>query len=106
VGVPVIGSNTGGIAEIVRDGVDGFLFPPGDHDALAARMITLLEDESLRAQMAASARRRFLEHFESTRAVKEQVRWIIEHVSNAVNCVSQPGAASGAGHAAASNPPR
>ena len=106
VGVPVIGSNTGGIAEIVRDGVDGFLFPPGDHDALAARMITLLEDESLRAQMAASARRRFLEHFESTRAVKEQVRWIIEHVSNAVNCVSQPGAASGDGHAAASNPPR
>ncbi len=35
VGIPVIGSNTGGIAEIVRDGVDGFLFPPGDHQALA-----------------------------------------------------------------------
>jgi glycosyltransferase involved in cell wall biosynthesis len=105
-GVPVIGSNTGGIAEIVRDGVDGFLFPPGDHDALAARMMTLLENETLRAQMGASARRRFLEHFESTRAVKEQARWIIEQVSNAVNCVSQPRTVSGANHIAVPNPPR
>jgi glycosyltransferase involved in cell wall biosynthesis len=104
--VPVIGSNTGGIAEIVRDGIDGFLFPPGDHDALAARMMTLLENETLRAQMGASARRRFLEHFESTRAVKEQARWIIEQVSNAVNCVSQPRTVSGANHIAVPNPPR
>jgi glycosyltransferase involved in cell wall biosynthesis len=106
VGVPVIGSNTGGIAEIVRDGVDGFLFPPGDHDALATRMMGLLKNGSLRAQMAASARRRFLEHFESTRAVKEQARWIIEQVSNAVNCVSQPRVVSGASHIAVPNPPR
>ena len=55
VGVPVIGSNTGGIAEIVRDRVDGFLFPPGDHDTLAARMIELLENEAIRTQMAANA---------------------------------------------------
>ena len=92
VGVPVIGSNTGGIAEIVRDGVDGFLFPPGDHDALATRMIALLENEPLRAQMAASARRRFVEQFESARAVKIQARWIIEQVRNAVDGTSHPGA--------------
>jgi glycosyltransferase involved in cell wall biosynthesis len=92
VGVPVIGSNTGGIAEIVRDGVDGFLFPPGDHDALATRMIALLENEPLRAQMAASARLRFLEHFESAHAVKIQARWIIEQVRNAVDGSSHSGA--------------
>jgi glycosyltransferase involved in cell wall biosynthesis len=84
-GVPVIGSNTGGIAEIVRDGIDGFLFPPGDHDALAARMIMLLENQPLRAKMAISARRRFLEHFESVRAVKEQALWIIEQIRKAEN---------------------
>jgi glycosyltransferase involved in cell wall biosynthesis len=92
VGVPVIGSNTGGIAEIVRDGVDGFLFPPGDHDALAARMMALLENEPLRAQMGINARRRFLEQFESTRAVKTQARWIIEQIGNAVGGAWQPGA--------------
>jgi glycosyltransferase involved in cell wall biosynthesis len=39
VGTVVIGSDIGGISEIVRDGVDGALFPPGDADALA-RLIT------------------------------------------------------------------
>ena len=85
VGVPVIGSRTGGIAEIVRDGVDGLLFPPGDHDALATRMIQLIENVSLRRQMAASARLRFLEHFESSRAVQTQARWIIEQITHAAN---------------------
>jgi glycosyltransferase involved in cell wall biosynthesis len=61
--------------------MDGFLFPPGDDGALAARMMELLENETLRAQMAASARRRFLEHFESTRAVRAQACWIIEQVN-------------------------
>ena len=34
-GVPVIGSRLGGIAEMVRDGVDGFLFQPGNPSDLA-----------------------------------------------------------------------
>jgi glycosyltransferase involved in cell wall biosynthesis len=89
VGVPVIGSNTGGIAEIVRDGVDGFLFPPGDHNALATRMIALLENEPLRAQMAVSARLRFLGHFESSHAVKMQARWIIGQITDALNRYSE-----------------
>lgn len=33
-GIPVITSNAGGMAELVRDGVDGFLFPLGDQVAL------------------------------------------------------------------------
>ena len=81
VGVPVIGSDTGGIAEIIRDGEDGFLFPSGDHATLARRMLQLIEDQPLRERMAASARRRFLELFESSRAVKIQARWIIEQIT-------------------------
>lgn len=89
VGVPVIGSNTGGIAEIVRDGVDGFLFPPGDAGALAATMIALLENKLQRAQLAASARRRFLDYFESTQAVKTQARWIIEQINKNLDGAAQ-----------------
>lgn len=37
-GTPVIGSALGGPAELIRDGVDGRLFPPGDIPALAAML--------------------------------------------------------------------
>lgn len=37
-GTPVIASRIGGIPELVREGVNGFMFAPGDHDALAAAL--------------------------------------------------------------------
>jgi len=51
-GTPVIGTNLGGIAERVRDGVDGILFPPGDSDKLASILKHLVEnpDEIKRLQ--------------------------------------------------------
>jgi glycosyltransferase involved in cell wall biosynthesis len=55
-GVPVVATPVGGIPELVTDGVDGLLVPPGDPDALAAALIRLLTDEPLRAGLAAGAR--------------------------------------------------
>lgn len=75
VGVPVIGSRTGGIAEVVRDRVDGLLFPPEDHAALARQMIELVHNQRLHRQMAIDGRRRFLENFEISKAVAGQARW-------------------------------
>ena len=46
-GVPVITSDLGGMAEMVRDGVDGFLFPAGDALALAAILRRLADDRAL-----------------------------------------------------------
>ena len=62
-GLPVVAAYHGGLPEIVRDGVTGLLFPPGDHLTLA----TLLEDlaadpalaQRLGAAAAADARERF-----------------------------------------------
>lgn len=44
-GVPVIGTNRGGIAELVRDGVDGVLLPP-DAGAWALALVRLASDRS------------------------------------------------------------
>jgi glycosyltransferase involved in cell wall biosynthesis len=54
-GNAVVASNASGIPEAVRDGVDGLLVPPGDVDALAGALHTLLEDAALRKRMGASA---------------------------------------------------
>jgi GT2 family glycosyltransferase/glycosyltransferase involved in cell wall biosynthesis len=45
--VPVVASDLGGMAEMVRDGIDGLLFPAGDVRALAAALRRLVDDRSL-----------------------------------------------------------
>jgi glycosyltransferase involved in cell wall biosynthesis len=56
-GVPVLGANLGGIAELVRDGVDGILVAPDDAAAWAATISRLADDRyvinALRARIAA-----------------------------------------------------
>jgi D-inositol-3-phosphate glycosyltransferase len=55
-GVPVIGSEVGGIKYSVRDGETGFLVPPQDPHALAIRLWELYEHRALRRQMGEAAR--------------------------------------------------
>jgi len=54
-GVPVVAAATGGLPEVVRDGVDGLLYPAGDAAALAERLRRVLDDGALRASMSAAA---------------------------------------------------
>jgi glycosyltransferase involved in cell wall biosynthesis len=55
-GLPVITTNAGGIPLIVTDGETGFLVRCGDYQTMAARAITLLEDQDLAMNLAANAR--------------------------------------------------
>jgi len=48
-GVPVIAPDLGGIAEVVRDGENGLLYPPGDRDALRAVFERVIGDPSVLA---------------------------------------------------------
>ncbi len=56
-GKPVVASAAGGVPELIRDGDTGFLTPPGDAAALAARLVPLLQDAGLRQQVGARAQR-------------------------------------------------
>jgi glycosyltransferase involved in cell wall biosynthesis len=53
---------TPGAGSVVRDGVEGFVVPPRDVEALADRMQRLGRDPGLRARMARAARARALEY--------------------------------------------
>jgi glycosyltransferase involved in cell wall biosynthesis len=55
-GVPVVAAGHGGLAEMVRDGVDGLLFRPGDTAALAAALRRLAAEPGLLAQLGAGVR--------------------------------------------------
>jgi phosphatidyl-myo-inositol alpha-mannosyltransferase len=55
---PVIASDIPGYRDVVRDGIDGQLTPPGDALALAEALRSLALDPAARARMAAAARLR------------------------------------------------
>lgn len=54
-GVPVIASRAGGIPSLIRDGVDGLLFPKGDVQALADRICRILKDDALARRLSEEA---------------------------------------------------
>jgi glycosyltransferase involved in cell wall biosynthesis len=63
VGLPVVASNTGGTAEAITDGENGFLFRRGDYRELAAVLDRLEEDRDLCRRVGARARQRVLGRF-------------------------------------------
>ena len=54
-GTPVIATAVGGVGEIVEDGVNGLLVPPGDAAALAAAIERFFADAALRGRLRAAA---------------------------------------------------
>ena len=58
--VPVIGTNVGGLSEVVEDGKSGFLIDPDDADEIAESSLRILCDLNLRQSMSEEARKRAL----------------------------------------------
>ena len=55
VGTPVVSTDVGGVAEVVRDGENGLLVPAGDPAALAAALWRIVAEPGLRERLAAAA---------------------------------------------------
>ena len=53
---PVVATRVGGVPDVIRDGVDGFLVEPGAVDELAERLAELARDPELRARLGEQAR--------------------------------------------------
>jgi glycosyltransferase involved in cell wall biosynthesis len=48
---PVVATNVGGLTEVIEDGINGFLTPPGDYNAMAERINLLLSNKELALEM-------------------------------------------------------
>ena len=57
-GTPVVAARTGGLPELINDGVDGILEPVGSVEAMARRAVDVLRDPVRHSQMREAARSR------------------------------------------------
>jgi glycosyltransferase involved in cell wall biosynthesis len=73
-GRPVVASSLPGLAEVVADGVTGFLVPPDDKARLARQTRVLLDDPGLRRALGEAGRRRAAEQFGVGRLADEAAR--------------------------------
>ncbi|WP_371060680.1 glycosyltransferase family 4 protein [Rhodosalinus sp. 5P4] len=64
---PVIATQVAGVAELVEDGANGFLVPPGDAESLAGRISALADDPALRTRMGAAGRAKVEAEFDAHR---------------------------------------
>jgi len=68
-GVPAVCSKVGGLPEVIRDGVEGYLVAARDVKGMAARALEILTDSGLRERMGRAARERALLDFCSTKII-------------------------------------
>ena len=69
-GAPAIATAVGGMPEVVRDGVTGFIVPPGDAIALHDRICWLRDNRDAADHMGASGRQLVLDQFTWPRVVR------------------------------------
>jgi glycosyltransferase involved in cell wall biosynthesis len=72
---PLVGYDLGWAREVVRPGVDGLLVPPGDVQAFAEAVLSLLADPERAAALGASARTRVEAEFDATRLAARALEW-------------------------------
>jgi glycosyltransferase involved in cell wall biosynthesis len=78
--LPIVALDNGGTIEVVEHGMNGLLSAPGDAEALAANLRTLLVDPARRAAFGASGRRRVEEMF-TTQKMADAAADVFVHVA-------------------------
>ncbi len=77
-GKPVVGSNIGGIPTQIQDGNNGFLVDPHNYQECADKVIELLQNPKLAADMGAKAKETVREKFLTTRLLSDYLDLFIE----------------------------
>ncbi len=73
-GIPSVGADAGGLAEVITDGRDGLLFRPGDSRDLADKMRAIIDSRPLRERLVAGGRETAGKRFGADRMAEETER--------------------------------
>jgi glycosyltransferase involved in cell wall biosynthesis len=82
-GIPIIAPDVGGMREIVRDGIEGYLVDGREPGVFAGKCLALSRDAILRQSMGSSAREKVEEEFSNERMAREYYglyRDIVHHL--------------------------
>jgi glycosyltransferase involved in cell wall biosynthesis len=101
--LPAVASRTGGIVDVVEDGVSGRLVAPGDAAALSEALLSLSADPGLRSRMGREARTAALARFDERDGI-ERYRALFREVSSPRTSASPPARAPRAGGAPPPSP--
>ena len=88
VGLPVVASTSGGIAEGIVDGETGLLHSPGDEDTLTEHLVALLTDADRRRRMGEAGRAHVLRNFDlrrQTRALESLYDDVTAHAARSAS---------------------
>jgi colanic acid/amylovoran biosynthesis glycosyltransferase len=81
-GLPVVTTDCGGMREAVTDGVEGFVVPRANPQAMAAALSQLALDQEKRRKMGERGRVRILEHFTLAQQVQDFIKMYQIAISN------------------------
>ncbi len=68
---PMVVTNMGGMPEVIKDGINGFVVPVRDFEALAAKIYQLLEDEKLSRRFGYTGREIVMSHYTKEKVARD-----------------------------------
>ena len=89
-GLPVIASRVGGNSELVIHEETGLLFPPDDHESLAAKLIELAHDPARSRALGEAGHARVRRHHDPRRMAEELERIYERCLLESSACAGQP----------------
>lgn len=70
-GVPCVTSDSGGLKELVKNGVSGFTAPVGDIDQMAQLVLQIVKDQKTRERMSTSCREYAFQNFHANKIIPQ-----------------------------------
>jgi glycosyltransferase involved in cell wall biosynthesis len=88
-GMLVVGTNTGGTGELLRDGVNSLVFPAENSEELAKQLLRILDNDELRCQLARQGQQQVLNEFSLEKMIDKLEELLLDVYDNQRNLRSE-----------------